>query len=106
MFIHFYLLDKRDIQRLNDPTDARRMIELYQLGKSQLVFSLAEVIYDNQYPVIYAATSIYSEIMTAIPSTSSTNEDDLTVRCVPQRGYWQGEEEILMVVPKLDKRKG
>jgi len=97
------LADERDIQRINDPNDARKLIDLYQLGKSQLVFSLAELVYENQYPVIYDATSLYSNIMNAI--TSTTSDDDLSIKCVPQKGDWRGNDEILMVLPKIDRRK-
>ncbi len=106
--IHLFSLlsDEKDIQRIDDPNDARKLIDLYQLRKSQLVFSLAELVYEDQLPVIYDATSIYSNIMTAIPpSTVATNNGDLSIRCVPQKGYWHGGDEILMVIPKIDKRK-
>lgn len=44
--------------------------------------------------------------MTAVTSTSTTsNDDDLSIRCVPQKGYWQGGDEILMVLPRIDRRK-
>jgi hypothetical protein len=97
--------DERDIQRLDDITDARKLIDLYQLGKSQLVFSLAELVNKNPLPVIYDATSVFSNIMTAITPTSATNEEDSSIRCVPKKGYWHGGDEILMYIPKIDKRK-
>ncbi len=99
-------IDEKDIQRINDPTDARKLIDLYQLGKSQLVFSLAELVYENQLPVIYDAISVFSNIMNAISSTSSTTtDDDLSIKCVPKKGSWQGNDEIFMVIPKIDRRK-
>jgi hypothetical protein len=39
-------------------------------------------------------------------ATTQTNDDDISVRCSPQRGDVHGGEEILMVIPKVDKRKG
>jgi hypothetical protein len=32
-------------------------------------------------------------------------EDD-TVKCSPKKGDWNGGDDILMTIPKLDKRKG
>jgi len=32
--------------------------------------------------------------------------DDETVICTPRTGDWAGGNEILMVIPKLDRRKG
>ncbi len=95
--------DVRDIPRTNDPTDARQLIDAYQLGSSRLVFSIAEFINDNMLPVIYSTTSVYSNIMTA--TTTTTNDDNSFVRCAPQKGHWHGGDDILMVVPKLDRRK-
>jgi hypothetical protein len=42
--------------------------------------------------------------MTAM--TTTVNDDDISVRCSPQRGDSQGGEEVLMVIPKVDKRRG
>ncbi|CAF4749190.1 unnamed protein product, partial [Rotaria sp. Silwood2] len=100
-----YLLNKdvRDIQRTSNSHDARKLMNVYQLGRSQLVFSIAELVSDRLLPVIYDATSAYSKIMTAIKTT--TTDDKSFVRCVPQKGNWLGGDEILMVIPKLNKRK-
>ena len=80
------------------------MIEIYQLGQSQLLFSIAVFQTDTQLPVIYDVSSVYSQEMNAI--TTRTNDDDISFRCSPLRGDWKGSEEILMVIPKIDKRKG
>jgi hypothetical protein len=32
--------------------------------------------------------------------------DDDVVKCAPKKGDWNGGDEILMIIPKLDKRKG
>jgi len=37
--------------------------------------------------------------------TSTTSDDDLSIKCVPQKGDWRGNDEILMVLPKIDRRK-
>jgi hypothetical protein len=39
-------------------------------------------------------------------STSSQNDDEVSFRCSPQYGDWKGGEEILMVIPRVDKRRG
>ncbi|CAF3947297.1 unnamed protein product [Rotaria sp. Silwood2] len=96
--------DEKDIRRTDDPYDVRRIIDVYQLGKSQLLFSIAELIDDHSLPVIYDVTSVYSHITTAI-TTASINNDESFVRWAPKKGCWQGGDDILMVVPKLDKRK-
>ncbi|CAF4973702.1 unnamed protein product [Rotaria sp. Silwood1] len=97
--------DTSDIQRTSDSYDARKLMDIYQLGKSQLLFSIAELINDTLIPVIYDATSVFSKIMTAIKTTATTKNDESYVRCAPQKGNWLGGDEILMVIPKLDKRK-
>jgi hypothetical protein len=102
--IFSYLLDEKDDQRLEDPTDPRRIIETYQLGQSQLLFSIAVFQNNQNLPVIYDVSSVLSHIMTAM--TTTVNDDDISVRCSPQRGDSQGGEEVLMVIPKVDKRRG
>jgi hypothetical protein len=32
--------------------------------------------------------------------------DEDTVKCTPKKGEWNGGDEVLMIIPKLDKRKG
>lgn len=32
--------------------------------------------------------------------------DDESIICTPKKGDWQGGDEVLMVIPKLDRRKG
>ena len=98
--------DKRDIRRVENLRDARTIIDVYQLTKSQLVFSLSELVRENQLPVIYEATTKYSNIMTAFLPTSLSNLDDARVRYAPRRGLWDGGEEVLMFIPRLDRRKG
>ncbi|CAF2380013.1 unnamed protein product [Rotaria sp. Silwood2] len=96
--------DEKDILRTNDIHDARKVIDVYQLGKSQLLFSIAEKSNDDLLPGIYDETSVYSHIMTATTATP-TNNDESLVRFVPKKGCWFGGDDILMVIPKLDKRK-
>jgi hypothetical protein len=97
--------DQEDIQRIDDPTDARKLIEMYQLGKSELVFSLAELIYENQLPIIYDVTTIHSNTMTALSPTTTSSFDDSSIKCAPRRGSWEGGDEVLMTIPRIDRRK-
>jgi hypothetical protein len=79
------------------------LISTYQLGQSQLLFSIAELFHESHLPVVYNANSVYSNTMTA--STPTVNGDGSSLMCAPQRGDWNGGDEVLMVIPKLDKRK-
>ncbi|CAF0725571.1 unnamed protein product [Rotaria sp. Silwood1] len=95
--------EDKDEERLEDQTDARKLIETYELRHSQLVFSIAVFQNDTQLPVIYDISTVFSHRMTAI--TTTIHDDDSSFRCSPQSGDAQGGEEIIMVVPKIDKRK-
>lgn len=95
-----------DIIRVQDPTNARRFINVYQLGKSHLVFSLAELVPSNRFPVIYEATSTYSIIMVeSNPPPLNSMDRQPSVICVPNRSNWLGNQDVLMVLTKLDRRK-
>ncbi|CAF2823875.1 unnamed protein product [Rotaria sp. Silwood2] len=96
--------DEQDIPLTADLYNARKIIRVYQLEKSQLLFSIAERFHDDPLPVIYDVTSVYSHIMTATTETS-INKEEPCVRCVPKKGCWRGGDDILMVVPKFDRRK-
>ncbi|CAF0971435.1 unnamed protein product [Rotaria sordida] len=96
--------DEKDFPRTDNPHDVRRIIDIYQLGKSQLLFSMAQLVQDDLLPIIYDVTSVLSHIMTAIIATHIKNPESF-VRCVPKKGRWSGGDNILMVIPKLDKRK-
>ncbi|CAF4974252.1 unnamed protein product, partial [Rotaria sp. Silwood1] len=95
--------DEKDVSRTHDPYDARKIINIYQLRKSQLLFSIAELFHEDLLPGIYDETSVYSHIMTAI--TTTVNDNVSLVRYAPKQGHWQGGDEVLMFIPKLDKRK-
>ncbi|CAM4842287.1 unnamed protein product [Rotaria magnacalcarata] len=95
--------DEKDNGRLQDPTDVRRFIEIYELKKSQLVFSIAALQPDTLLPVIYDISSAFSHVMTAI--TASMNDEDIGFRCSPRKGDCKGGDEIIMVIPKIDRRK-
>ncbi|CAF3772748.1 unnamed protein product [Rotaria socialis] len=95
--------DEKDNDRLQDPTDVRRFIEIYELKKSQLVFSIATIQANTQLPVIYDISSVFSHVMTAI--TAPMNDEDIGFRCSPKKGDCKGGDEIIMVIPKIDRRK-
>ncbi|CAF2411645.1 unnamed protein product [Rotaria sp. Silwood2] len=96
--------DELDVPSTDNLHNVRSIIDAYQLGKSQLLFSIAELFDDDPLPVIYDVTSVYSHIMTAITTTPIKKEEPC-VKCVPKKGCWRGGDDILMVVPKLDRRK-
>ena len=89
---------------MEDPGDPKKIIETYHLNQSQLLCSIAAFQNHQQIPIIYNVSSVFSHVMTAI--NTQANDDEMSVRCIPQRGDAQGGEEILMVIPKVDKRKG
>lgn len=97
-------LGAKDVQRLDDPTDPRKIIDTYQLPQSQIVCSIATFQNNQQVPVIYRVSSVFSKVMTAV--AVQNNEDDISVHCSPQYGDARGGDEILMVIPRVDKRRG
>lgn len=97
-------IGEKDYQRLDDPTDIRKIIDTYQLTQSQIVCSIAIFQNNQQLPVVYNVSSVFSKMMTAAQAHS--NDDDISVRCSPQRGDAHGGDEILMVIPRVDKRRG
>ncbi len=74
------------------------------MAQSQLLFSIATFQNNTQEPVIYDVSSVYSWVMTG--TTTATNDDDMSFRCSPRRGDCRGGDEILMVIPRIDKRRG
>ena len=45
------------------------------------------------------------EPMPSTPAPLSALDEE-TIICTPRKGAWAGGDEILMVIPKLDRRKG
>lgn len=80
------------------------MIDTYQLTHSQIICSIATLQNNQQSPVIYNVSSVFSKVMAA--AQVQNNDDDISVRCSPQRGDAHGGDEILMVIPRVDKRRG
>ena len=129
-------LDQHDIQRVSNIHDAKQIIDTYQLWKSQLVFTIAERVSGYRLPVPMPHTSVASQVMCdeasgrrssfdeivlinpivfvsvhleepILPNlTCSSSLDDESVICTPRKGAWVGRDDILMVIPKLDRRKG
>ncbi|CAF2631998.1 unnamed protein product [Rotaria sp. Silwood2] len=113
--LHLFDLNQTDIQRVMNSHDAKQIIETYQLWKSQLVFTIAERLYNDLFPVPIPSTSVTSQIMCdeasrrEKPFINDTNYiamlNDATIKCTPRKGDWNGGDEILMTIPKLDKRR-
>jgi hypothetical protein len=59
----YYYLDQPDIERVKNPQDAKQKIAIYQLWKSQLIFTIAERMDCNSLPIPILHTSVTSQIM-------------------------------------------
>lgn len=59
-------LDEFDVQRVQNLQDAKQLIETYQLGRSQLVFTIAKPHESNSYPVPMPSTNVISIISTDV----------------------------------------
>jgi len=66
MVIYLYNLDQLDNQRIQNSQSAKQKIAVYQLWKSQLVFTIAEGYNNEHLPVPILHTSVYSQIMTDV----------------------------------------
>ena len=91
-----------DENRIGSVVDPRQIISTYQLGKSQLLFSVVGSENGSRF-VIYGTTSAYSDIMSAPVNT--TNDENTCIKFAPSKGSWDGGETVLMFIPDLDKRK-
>lgn len=56
------MIDQNDWQRLRNPQDAKELISVYQLWKSQLVFTLAELQNYQDMPIPIPESSVFSKI--------------------------------------------
>ena len=97
-----YFEDETEVRR--DDRHGREWIDLYQLKKSQLVFTVGRVFPTLDLPLVYEASSAYS--ITMSPQTTFSCGRDAEVRCAPRTGDWLGGDEILMVIPRLNRRQG
>ncbi|CAF1578302.1 unnamed protein product [Adineta ricciae] len=109
-------LNQFDAPRTTNVHDAKQIIDTYQLWKSQLVFTVAERVDRNHFPSTIPFTSVTSQITCDEASLrrkdSLVNEtvympmiDEETVICTPRKGDWNGGDDLLMTIPKLDRRK-
>lgn len=82
----------------------RELIRTYQLNQSQLVFYIVEFPPQQQTAIQFFASTVYARPMigTMLPPVSSTAD----CRWAPKRGRWEGGDEILVVIPHIDGRKG
>lgn len=55
--------DQFDAPRITNMHDAKQIIDTYQLWKSQLVFTVAERMDNNHFPLQIPFTSVTSQIM-------------------------------------------
>ncbi|CAF0859968.1 unnamed protein product [Adineta steineri] len=99
--LHIVHSNDNDIQRIDDPPDVRKLSKVYQLEKSQLLFSLVQTD-PNGRLIVLSATSVYSNIMTATKDRVTNNT--AIIRCSPQKGHWIGGDDILMVIPISDRK--
>ncbi|CAF3963887.1 unnamed protein product [Adineta steineri] len=121
--LRLYDLNQHDSPRISNVHDAKQIIKVYQLWKSQLIFTVAELVCSNQLPnpeyytSVIHSTSVKSQVMCDVASRQerlpSVNDslfttilDSEIVRCVPRKGDWDGGDEILMTIPKIDRHKG
>ncbi|CAF0888164.1 unnamed protein product [Rotaria sordida] len=116
----FRIIDsnQRHIPCIAHKQRSKQLIKLYQLWKSQLVFSLAKRV-DNNVFNIFPGTSVLSQVMMdemnqkrrkygiTAASAVATNEQDVKfATCAPEIGNWAGGDNVLMVLTKLDRKKG
>ncbi|CAF1022482.1 unnamed protein product [Adineta steineri] len=121
--LRLYDSNQHDIPRISNVHDAKQIIKVYELWKSQLIFTVAELACSNQllnpeyYTSVMYSTSVKSQVMCDVASRQerlpSVNDsifttilDNEIVRCVPRKGDWDGGDEILMTIPKIDRHKG
>ena len=88
---------------MEHPKDAKKIINAYQLKNSRLLFSIAALQTGTPLPITYTVSSVFSQVITAYTKPKNNNGNGF--RCSPKRGNCFGSEEILMVIPKVDKRK-
>ncbi|CAF4968660.1 unnamed protein product, partial [Rotaria sp. Silwood1] len=95
------------------PQDAKQKLLLYELWKSQLVFTLSKQQDSDSFPVPILHTSAESQIMLNKGSDRrgdssmnySNDKSNSAIKCIPQKGDWQGGDEVLIIMSKPIKRK-
>ncbi|CAF3351755.1 unnamed protein product [Rotaria sp. Silwood1] len=102
-----------DTQCVLDSQDAKHKIVVYQLWKSQFIFTIAERHDNVSLPIPIPHTTAESQIIVdevtdarnSSMHSSKGNSNNL-IKCIPQKGDWQGGDEVLIIMSKPIKRKG
>ncbi|CAF4529923.1 unnamed protein product [Rotaria sp. Silwood1] len=105
--------NKPDTQCVLNSQDAKHKIVVYQLWKSQFIFTIAERHDNISLPIPIPHTTAESQIIVdevtdarnSSMHSSKGNSNNL-IRCIPQKGDWQGGDEVLIIMSKPIKRKG
>ncbi|CAF4091209.1 unnamed protein product, partial [Rotaria sp. Silwood2] len=107
-----FTLDQPDTQRILNLEDAKSKITIYQLKKSQFIFTIAERHPNVFLPIPMPHTSVESEIMIDtgndgrdLSMNSLRGKSNNPIKCIPQKGDWQGGDEIVIIMSKPIKRK-
>ncbi|CAF3953028.1 unnamed protein product, partial [Rotaria sordida] len=97
---------------IETPQEVKQKILLYQLWKSQLVFTLAKQQDNNIFPVPILHTLAKSQIMVDglpfgrdLSMNLSNGKPNNPIKCIPQKGDWQGDDEVLIIMSKPIKGK-
>ena len=125
-FFRFHLDDSQHVQNLHDP---KQLIQEYQLNKSQLIFTIVELNDDKTVVSPFDQTSVETRVMIDNSETncrkffshtrkrnrmlfcliqvdSVTERLNNQVKCIPQKGNWQGSEDVVIIMPHSIKKKG
>ncbi|CAF1037725.1 unnamed protein product [Rotaria sordida] len=97
-----------DTQCILNSQDAKCKIATYQLKKSQFIFTIAERHNNRFFPIPILDTSVASQIIVdevTDKRNSTINPSNDQIKCIPQKGDWQGDEEVLIIMSKPIKGK-
>ncbi|CAF1155658.1 unnamed protein product [Rotaria sordida] len=97
-----------DTQCILNSQDAKCKIATYQLKKSQFIFTIAERHNNRFFPIPILDTSVASQIIVdevTDKKNSTINPSNDQIKCIPQKGDWQGGDEVLIIMPKPIKGK-
>ncbi|CAF0725561.1 unnamed protein product [Rotaria sp. Silwood1] len=102
-----------DRQLVLNSTTAKYKITTYQLKKSQFIFTVAERHDNILLPIPILHTSAESQIMLDKGNNRrgdssmnySNDKSNSAIKCIPQKGDWQGGDEVLIIMSKPIKRK-
>ncbi|CAF4820207.1 unnamed protein product [Rotaria sp. Silwood2] len=107
------MLEQDESLRFENSQDTKQTRLLYQLWKSQLVFTLAKTQDNMIFPIPILHTSVESQIMVDtgndgrdLSMNSLRGKTNNRIKFIPQKGDWQGGDEIVIIMSKPIKRKG